>query len=157
MPKKIRRLIWREKSNQLLPTPNAQKTLGDLALRQGDKQRALQFYSSASNSRSEVEQEAMVSMVRLELEEKPAKYLKTRMGLDNQGRVAIVICNQSPVPVRNVEVTIAYFDNRGQQISPPQRLRLQGKLSPGGKGTITTRLTDGKGLRTAVSKAQIFK
>jgi predicted Zn-dependent protease len=144
-----------EKSNQLLPTPNAQKTLGDLALRQGDRQRALQFYSSASTSRSEVGQEAMVSMVRLELEEKPAKYLKTRMGLDNQGRVVIVIYNQSPVPVRNVEVTIAYFDNRGQQISPPKRLRLRGKLSPGENGTITTRLTDGKGLRSAVSKAKI--
>jgi hypothetical protein len=59
------------------------------------------------------------------------------------------------VPVRNVEVTIAYFSNRGEQISPPQRLQLRGKLGPGGNGTITTRLTDGKGLRSAVSKAKI--
>lgn len=146
-----------EKSNQLLPTPNAQKTLGDLALRQGDKQRALQYYSSASNSRSEVGQEALVSMVRLELEEKPSKYLKTRTGLDNQGRVVIVIYNRSPVTVRSVEVTIAYFNNRSDQISPPERLRLQGKLSPGGNGTVTTRLTEGKGLRSVVSKARIAK
>ncbi len=144
-----------QKSNKLLPTPHAQKALGDLALASGNRQQALQYYNSAAGSQSPIGQEALASMARLELEQNPGKYLKTRMGFNNNGVVAIAVYNQSPLPVKNVEVVAAYFDERGNQVSREQRFRLRQTLGPKQQGTITTRIKQGNGLRSAVSRATI--
>lgn len=146
-----------EKSNALLPTPHAQKALGDLALDRGDREAALQYYRSAATSRSEVGQQAMVSVALLELEEQPGKYLKTRMGVDKQGRVVITVQNRSPLAVRNVEVMAAQFDARGNQVSKSRRYRLRGQLGAGKQGTIVTDLPQESGLRSGVSRAQLVR
>ena len=131
--------------------------LGDLALAGGKRLLALQYYSAAAGSQSEVGQAASASMAQLELEQNPGKYLKTRLGMDNRGRVAVAVYNSSPVPVTSVEVSLAYFDQAGRQVSDVQRYRLRGTLAPGTQGTVSTRLTEGRGLRSTVSKARIVQ
>ncbi|NND66857.1 MAG: M48 family metalloprotease [Halioglobus sp.] len=146
-----------EKSNALLPTPNAQKALGDLALAGGDRALAIEYFSAAAAANSAIGQEAALSMATLELEERPGKYLKTRLARDQAGQIVVGVSNQSPVPVTRVEVSVAYFDQYGRQVSEVQRYPLRGSLPPGEQGVITTRLTDGSGLRAAVSSARIAK
>ncbi len=65
--------------------------------------------------------------------------------------------NRSPVVVRNVEVAVAYFDQAGRQVSEVQRYNFRKALKPGEEGTVTTNLTDGRGLRSSVSRAIIVK
>ena len=146
-----------EKSNQLLPTPNAQKALGDLALTNGDKALALQYYGLAANSQSAIGQSARVSIAELELERGPGKYIKTRVGLNSQGVVAVLVHNRSPLPVKNVEVVVAYFDERGKQVSGKKNLTLPGSLAANAQSTITTTMTNGQGLRVEVTRAVIIR
>lgn len=146
-----------QKSNDLLPTPNAQKALGDLALASGDRELAVQYYSAAAGAQSAIGQAASASLARLELEENPGKYLKTRLALDSRGRVAVAVYNGSPVAVGKIEVSLAYFDQTGRQVSEVQRYKFRGTVAPGEQGTVTTRLTEGRGLRSAVSRARIVQ
>lgn len=144
-----------EKSNNILPTPNAQKALGDLSLTQGNRNAALQYYQSAASSGSEIGQSALASMARLDLEDNPAKYLQTRLVMGNQRTVIIQVLNNSPVPVTDVEVVAAYFDQFGKQVSGQKRYRLRGTLPSGQQGAIGTGITNGNGLRSAVVSARI--
>lgn len=144
-----------EKSNSILPTPNAQKALGDLALASGDRETALKYFSSAARSDSPSGKAALTSMTRLELPSNPSKYIKTRLALNNDGNVVVQVLNQAPVPVSNIQVIAAYFDAAGNQVTRNQTLRVRGTLAPGKATTITTRITDPNGLRTQVSKASV--
>lgn len=144
-----------ETSNKILPTPNAQKALGDLSLTAGNRNAALQYYESAAASGSDIGKSALASMARLDLEQNPGKYLQTRLVLNNQRQVTIQVFNKSPVSVTNVEVVAAYFDQYGQQASGQKRYRLRGTLAPGQQGAIGTGITNGTGLRSAVVSARI--
>jgi len=144
-----------ETSNKILPTPNAQKALGDLSLTQGNKSAALQYYQSAAASGTDIGQSAMASMARLDLEDNPGNYLKTRLVLGNQRTVNILVQNASPVEVTGVEVVAAYFDQYGKQVSGQKRFRMRGALKPGQQGAIETGITNGAGLRSAVVGARI--
>lgn len=146
-----------ETSNKILPTPNAQKALGDLSLSQGNKAVALQYYQAAAASGSEIGQSALASMARLDLEDNPGNYLKTRLALGSRRTVNIVVQNTSPVAVTGVQVAAAYFDQYGKQVSGEKRYRLQGTLEPGQQGAIDTGITNGTGLRSAVVSARIVK
>ena len=144
-----------ERSNALLPTPNAQKVLGDLALAGGDRDGAIAYYSAAAASESDVGRAARVSLARLELAERPSKYLRTKSGYNEAGRVVIAVYNLAPLPVNKVEVSAAYFDAQGNQVSKIQRFRVKGQLPVGGEARIVTGATERQGLRTIVSKATI--
>jgi predicted Zn-dependent protease len=146
-----------ETSNKILPTPNAQKALGDLSLTQGNRAAALQYYQSAASSGSDIGQSAMASMARLDLEDNPQNYLKTRLALSSQRTVNILVQNTSPVAVTAVEVAAAYFDQYGNQVSGQKRYRLRGALGPGEQGVIGTGITNGNGLRSAVVSARIVE
>lgn len=144
-----------EESTALVPTPIAQKVLGDLAILGGDKTAALQYYQSAAASRSDVGEAARVALAKLELQDNPSKYLKTRLALDPQGRVTVTVQNQSPVPVNNIEIAMAYFDQYGRQVADAQRYAVRGTLAPGAQSGVVTNLKQTEGLRSTVSRAQI--
>lgn len=55
-----------EKSNQLLPTAIAHEALGDIAVEQGQREAAMQHYSIAAGSNSEVGQRAAAKLARLQ-------------------------------------------------------------------------------------------
>lgn len=144
-----------EKSNSILPTPNAQKALGDLALAGGDRETALKYFSSAARSQSPAGQEALSSMTRLELPNNPSKYIKTQLGLGNDNKVLIQVLNQSPVAVQNIQIITAHFDGAGNQVSRTQTLRVGKTLKPGERTVIATRITQANGLKAQVSNASI--
>ncbi len=144
-----------EKSNSIVPTPNAQKALGDLALAAGNRDAALKYFASAAQTNTAVGKEALVSMTRLELPQNPDKYISTRLALNNSGQVVIQVHNRAPVAVRDVQIITAYFDNLGNQVSRTQTMRVRGSLDAGERTTLTTRITDANGLRAQVSKARL--
>ncbi len=146
-----------ERSNELLPTPNAQKALGDLALAGGNRALAIEYYGAASAANSAIGQEASLNMATLELEENPGKYLQARLGQDASGVIFIAVANASPLTVTDVVVSVAYFDEFGRRVSDVQQYALRGALPPGEQGVIGTSLTEGLGLRAAVSGARIAK
>jgi len=113
------------------------------------------YYEAAAVSGSDVGKSALASMARLDLEQNPGKYLQTRLVLNNQRQVSIQVFNQSPVPVTDVEVVAAYFDQFGKQVSGQKRYRLRGTLASGQQGVIGTGITNGNGLRSAVVSARI--
>ncbi len=146
-----------ERSNDLLPTPNAQKALGDLALAGGNRALAIEYYGAASAARSSIGQEASLSMATLELEEKPGKYVKTRLAREPGGKIVVGLVNNAPLPVTNVVVSVAYVDQFGNRVSDIKQYSLRGSLPPGEQGVVATGLTDGNGLRAAVTGARIAK
>jgi len=143
------------RSNELLATPVAHKVLGDIELAAGNEAAALEHYQIAASSNSESGQQARAAAARLEIEQQPDKYLKTRLGLDQQGNIIVAVQNQSPVAVKNVEVSLAYFDEMGRQVAAPRRVRLRGILEGGEQAQANTGLKEGRGLRSVVSKAAL--
>lgn len=146
-----------QRSNELVPTPVAQKLLGDLALSGGNKAAALGYYQSAAASGSSMGKAAQVSLAAIELEDTPEKYINTRILQDRQGRIVVSVQNRSPLAVHNVEVVVAYFDQYGRQVSDVKRYRFGDTLAPGGQGSVTTTLTEGRGLRSSVSRATLVR
>lgn len=146
-----------ERSNQLVPTPIAQKLLGDLAILAGDETTAVQYYQAASTSRSETGEAARVALARIELEENPAKYVKSQLMLDKQGRVVVVIQNQAPVAVQAVEVLVVPVDPAGRQSGAGQRYALRQTLAPGAQTRVVTSLPAQARLRAVVSRAQLVR
>ncbi len=143
------------RSNELLPNPIAQKLLGDFALLEGNRSAALSYYQSAAGSQSPYGEEARVALAQLQLEDKPGQYLKSALARDAQGRIVIVVRNESPLTVTNIEVGAAYFDPNGRQLSEAKRYRVRGTLPAGKQASVVTRLQEGRGLRAAVLSARI--
>lgn len=144
-----------QRSNELVPTPVAQKLLGDLALVGGNQAAALGYYQSAAASSSTAGKAAQLSLARMELEDKPAKYINTRIARDRQGRIVVGVQNRAPLPVRNIEIVVAYFDAYGRQVSDVKPYRFRDVLQPGEQVSVTTTLTEGRGLRASVSRATL--
>jgi predicted Zn-dependent protease len=144
-----------ERSNDILPTASAQKILGDLALERGEREQALEYYSAASRSDSEIGVAASAALTRLELPENPSKYIRTQIGLNDAEKIVIAVDNLSPLPVAGVVVMAAQFDNAGNQISEIRRFKLKGTLKPQTRELITTNLPKEQGWRSAVEKARV--
>ncbi len=144
-----------ERSNEILPTANAQKALGDLALKQGNEARAVEYYSSAARSDSATGREALAALARLELEDQPAKYLKTRHGEGRDGKLAIAVYNLSPLPVNNIVVAAAFFDAQGNQTSEVRRFEVKQTVEPEKYAVINTGWDIAQGLRSEVESASL--
>ncbi|MEM1110520.1 MAG: M48 family metalloprotease [Pseudomonadota bacterium] len=143
-----------ERCNDILPNALAQKVLGDLALRRGDREQAIAYYEVAAQSESEVGQAALVALIRLELAEYPDKYIRTQVGVQD-GKVAIAVDNLTPVTLTGVVVIAVFVDAQGQATSRVSRVKVPGELEPRSRRIIETRFTSTDGLRTAVEKARI--
>lgn len=145
------------RSNEILPTPNAQKALGDLALLAGNEKSALSYFSSAANSKTPIGQQAMLSMAKLELPGKPEKYLVTRLSLNKAGRVVLTVSNRSPLATRDIVVQTSYVDEVGRKLRAGPQLRVRNPIAPGASKSLTTQLTDSTGLRARVVQAKLSK
>lgn len=89
--------------------------------------------------------------MRLDLPHNPARYVATRTALDSGGNVWVEIGNRTHVPLRDIELTYAWIDSRGQTRRDAARYR--GTLE-GGK---TDRIQLGVRLPDAGSLQQRFK
>ncbi|MCZ6798267.1 MAG: M48 family metalloprotease [Gammaproteobacteria bacterium] len=104
-----------ERSNELLPTSQANYLLGTIAQRSGDQQQAMQYFKTAAvDTNSSAGKFAHLEVVSTELPRNPGKYIHVQAVAVQGGRVAIEVDNRSPVAVRNVVVKIRYLDGFGQ-------------------------------------------
>jgi len=118
-----------ESSKRLLPTATAYNALGNLYLADGDRQKAKQYFKTVAGSKSEPGRQALRSLIRLDLPENPSLYLKVRTGLSSRRYLIAQISNPTPVPVRNIQLTIRYRDSRGQLRVSTRTI--QGIIAPG--------------------------
>ena len=103
-----------KKSLNLLPTSTAYKALGDIALARGNRQQAMQYYKAASGSDSPSGKEAQSALVRLDLPNQPNAYLKSGIGLGRDGNAYAQVVNPTPLPVKNIRMTVKYRDTAGR-------------------------------------------
>lgn len=103
-----------ERSVALLPTAPAMNSLGQLALDRGDRNKALQYFSSAASSDSAAGRQALASLVRLDLPANPGKYLKVDFSLDRQGQLIAQLSNPTPLAVTDVRFVVGYVDAAGK-------------------------------------------
>ena len=129
-----------ERSNELLPTAQANHLLGTIAQRSGDQQQAMQYFqAAAADSSSLAGQLAQIEGVSVELPQNPGKYIRVQTIAVQGGRVAIEVDNRSPVAVRSVILEIRYLDGFGQVQQYNQTITQT--LSAGEKTSAMSRLS----------------
>ncbi len=94
------------RSMQLLPTSVAQAALGNIATVERDFESAKKYYRAAASAGGSVGQDAMASLMRIDLEDNPGAYLQTAVGLRN-GTVVIQVKNPSPQAVTGLAIQLA--------------------------------------------------
>lgn len=104
-----------KRSVALLPTAPALNSLGQLALTRGDRNQALEYFSSAASSDSSAGKQALASMVRLDLPNNPDKYIKIDFSLDRQGQLIARITNPTPVRITDIRFAVSYSDANGRK------------------------------------------
>lgn len=102
------------KSLELMPTAEAHYLLGMLDKDQGNTSRALEHFQAAASSDSETGEKATRQLVLLDLSANPGKYVGSRLNVDSNNEVWIQFGNLTQVPLKNVEISYAWLDSRGQ-------------------------------------------
>ncbi len=116
------------RSLQLLPTTIAYLELGKVAESQGNLEAATRYYEAAGQSPGEIGQEARSSLLRVDLPNRPERYLSSQTGVGEDGRWLLRVMNNSPVAVTSVRVRVDYIDAGG---STRRFERTIDKLEPG--------------------------
>jgi predicted Zn-dependent protease len=115
-----------KKSVNLLPTAPAMNALGNLALERGDKETAKKYFAAAAGSSSNAGKAAAYSLVRLDLPDRPDKYLQIRFGRDDNRYLLVQIRNTTAQTVQNVNFIVQFRDVQGNtrqvQLQLPDRL-----------------------------------
>jgi predicted Zn-dependent protease len=144
-----------ERSIELLPNAPAMNALGELKLAGGERAAAMELFRAAAQSDSPDGRSAAESLARLELPEKPYRYLQTRLGQDAAGQIIVEISNPTTLSVNVSELTLEYLlpDGRVQSTSQP----ISGRLDPGGVARLTLSISvdDPRRLRAAVTRAEL--
>ncbi len=114
------------RSNGLLPTPFASYKLGGYALADGRRVEAKQLFEAASGAPGDVGTAAREAYVRLDIEDAPWTYVKTRPFFEN-GQVVIEVVNTSSYHLAAITVRVHVMINGG---SVYRRVHLN-RLAPG--------------------------
>lgn len=149
-----------EKSYQILPTPYSSYYLGEIALDGGDQQNAIRYFQTAAAGDSAVAKKAQARLAVLELSTEPHKYILSKLYLADDGYLYIIVKNNSPVTVTNVELQLtemlnAFMAGNSSTLNGPRQ------LTPGQQVTIKTRLgpfkdaAEASQYRIQVSRVQV--
>ena len=92
-----------EKSNSLLPTALATNELGNLALNEGDRASAKQYFGEVARTSGSLSEAARQSFVRLDLSDNPASYFRVQSQL-REGQFFSAITNNSGLRVKSAVV-----------------------------------------------------
>lgn len=102
-----------EKSNELFPTAIATSALGDIASKQGDKAKAIGYYTTVAGGQGESALSARNKLVRLDLEDNPGKYIQFGCYADSSSNLIVAIANATTVAIRDVRFVLQYRDSSG--------------------------------------------
>ena len=125
-----------EQSVKRLPTAPAMKALGDISQARGNHQEAKAFYRNAAGSKTPVGQEALASLIRLDLQDNPQNYLPVRFGLDSQKYLVAQVDNSTNETVTDVVVGIEFIDASGRR--QQAQYKVSGHIGPGKKALVNT-------------------
>jgi predicted Zn-dependent protease len=115
-----------ELSSGLLPTAIAQNELGKLALAEGNRAEAKQYFQNAAQAQGFVGQEAQAAYIQLDVSDNPAAYVQAEAFADQSGRVLVRVSNRSPITLNNISVDVAAVINGSIQRRSLQIGSLQG-------------------------------
>lgn len=125
------------KSNALLPTAPSHYLLGKMAEERGDLTSALKNYQVAAGSNSEIGKQSTAEFVRLDLPQRPAKYLQAGAQADSNGNLFAVVQNPTPHSVNRVRVRVVQYDAKtGRAIAQSQPLLINSVISPNKRGQV---------------------
>lgn len=99
-----------EKSLTLLPTAQAHYEMGELYMKMGRVEQAIQHYRAASQSDTNEGAKARQGIAMIDLPNNPSKYLRIWASTDKYGHLIITVENQSPIDVENIVMEIAFVE-----------------------------------------------
>ncbi len=117
-----------EKSNELFPTAIAHYSLGNIAVKQGNRQKAIEHYTMVAGGQGEIATAAREALVRLDLADNPDKYIQVRCYQDNSGNLGLSIGNATPLTVTGVRYAVQYRDTSGTRV---REGAVRGEIRPG--------------------------
>lgn len=126
------------RSTDLLPTAPAAYYLGNISRERGDEEKALSYYRAAAQSQSAIGQAAAVELVRLDLPRNPGNYIETSARFDNKGRLYVVVRNQAPVALRDIQITPVLVDRAGRIMQQSSPVHVRDTLAPGAQLSVAT-------------------
>ena len=104
-----------ERSLELLPTAEAYYILGMLDRTAGNNDAAVRNFTQAAQSNSAAGKRATAELVRMDVGRNTSRYVATRAVRDSNGYVWVELGNLTEVPLSNIEISIAWLDDAGQQ------------------------------------------
>lgn len=127
-----------EKSLTLLPTAPAHYALGNIALRQGNRAKALEQYRVVAAGQGEMADAARTAMARLDLGDNPGSYVAVRCDAGGDQNLVVSVKNNTSITVTDVTIAVDYTDEGGAT----RRLQrtLTGDLGPGRVASVDTGL-----------------
>lgn len=151
---------WLTQSAKLLPTAPAAFFLGNVARDKGDTQSALKLYQAAATSKSDIGQSAAGDLVRLDLPQNPGKYLATAPQLAANGRLVLVIENQTPLSLTYIQVTPVVVDAAGNIVRQANPVAVGRTLKPGERVAVDAGVESASpqqlsAIRFRIDKAQV--
>ena len=124
-----------EKSNELFPTAIAHYSLGNIAVKQGNRQEAIEHYTMVAGGQGEIANAAREALVRLDLADNPDKYIQVRCYQDNSGNLGLSIGNTTPLTVTGVRYAVQYSDTSGTRV---REGRVSGQIAAGTAVNVST-------------------
>jgi len=125
------------RSIELLPTANAHNALGNIARVTGSAEQAISHYSKAAGHNSPAGEQALGSLVDLDLSSNPGKYIATKPRVREDGVVTVLVKNGTPRNVDGITLKVIYPSN-GQLLEKVERVN--GTLAAGKTEEINLRL-----------------
>lgn len=125
------------RSVELLPTANAHNALGNIARVSGNRDQAVSHYSKAAGHKSPAGQQALGSLIDLDLPSNPGKYIATQPQIGRDGSLSVLIKNSTPRNIDGVVLKVVYPVN-GQLVEKTERV--SGTLAAGKTEQINLRL-----------------
>ena len=114
-----------------------------------------------ASSQGELGQQAYGSLVDLDLQDNPAKYIKVKLGQDANGKVLAQISNPTPRRINGIVLTLQYKNAAGK--AQKFQSKLSGTVAPGKQKLfdlgLTGKLTKKqvKTLQAGISAAKVAR
>lgn len=135
------------RSHQLLPTAISSNALGGLALAQGDRSEAKQYYQMAMSSDNQTRSSAANSYIRLDIPDNPDQYIGVRATTTDDQELIAVLSNKTNINMTGIRMQVsAQID--GQVL---QREFTNVELQAGGSKSVAT----GWQSKTSISNVSI--
>ena len=121
------------RSHQLLPTAVSSNALGRLALAQGNRSEAKQYFQMAMGSNSQTSQSATNNFRRLDIPDNPNQYIGVRATTTDDQQLVAVLSNKTNINMTDIRMQVsAQIDGQAlQREFTAKSLNAKGSLSIG--------------------------